>query len=426
MTSMRRLVVPLFLLLLTVPPATATELADAPVRIAAASPEATNDNGQRKFLQTAEGTLELIYGRQVDQIDQIFVTSSEDQGATWSDPIRLSRPTIHARLGSLAEDPGGRLHAAWVDYETVGHVWYAVRTDGVWSQAAKISPGPFYAGSPVIAAEADQVHLIWYASVPDESYDVGSRYEIVHLLNSEGAWGEPNVVSVGGLDALNPTVAQDRQGVVHTAWYERDIGRYQAHYAFFEEQDWRRPDIISPDTSHALGVAMEISPDGTVHLVWEQFADEGPEVHYSSLTDNEWSQPRVLAPSPAIDPVVASDNGGHLFAAWSDRSEIFTSELQDGSWAAATNLGAGTHPTLASGDQVHIAWTRPDGANHEVVTASLLGSPTEGPGSLPDGLVWIGAALLAGAIGLVARFFVGLRRQEASMGTSSTLINSGK
>jgi hypothetical protein len=426
MVARRRYGTSLFLalLLLVGAPAGAAELESTPIRVASGSSEATNDNGQRKFLQTEEGTLELIYGQLENEVDQIFVTSSDDEGSTWTDSIRLSRQEIPARLGSLAEDPDGRLHAAWVDYETVGHVWYAVREDGVWSDAAKISPGPFYAGFPVIAAEADRIHLLWYAAVPDDNYDAGSRYEVIHLLNSEGAWGRPTVVSVGGLDALNPTVAQDRAGVVHTAWYERTVGRYQAHYAFFDKEEWKTPAVISPDTSNALGVAMDISPDGTVHLVWEQFAADGPEVHYSSLADDTWSEPRILASSPAIDPVIASDDNGRLFAAWSDRSAIYTSELQDGSWVAPTNLGPGTNPTLASGEQVRIAWTRPDGAGHEVVTASLLSGLPDDGGGLP-GLVWISAVLVGGAV-VIGMFFLRRRPHDATDGTSSILWNSGK
>lgn len=428
MVARRRYGTPLFLalLLLLGAPAGAAELESTPIRVASGSSEATNDNGQRKFLQTEEGTLELIYGQLENEVDQIFVTSSDDEGSTWADPIRLSRQEIPARLGSLAEDPDGRLHAAWVDYETVGHVWYAVREDGVWSNAAKISPGPFYAGFPVIAAEANRIHLLWYASVPDENYDVGSRYEIIHLLNSEGTWGRPTVVSVGGLDALNPTVAQDRAGVVHTAWYERTVGRYQAHYAFFDQDDWRTPAVISPDTSNALGVAMDIGPDGTVHLVWEQFAEDGPEVHYSALANDRWSEPQILASPPAVDPVIASDDDGRVFAAWSDRSAIYTSELQDGSWMAATTLGPGTHPTLASGERVRIAWTRPDGTGHEVVTASLLSETPEEGSSLPGGLVWISAVLLVSTGAVAWVFFLRRRPHDATDGTSSILWNSGK
>lgn len=427
LARLRSLSVLILLVLLATPAAFSAELADDPVVVARGSAEATNDNGQKKLVQTEEGTLELIFVQRDGQIDQIMVASSSDDGGSWSDPILLSRPGVSARLGSLAEGPDGRLHAAWVDYETVGHVWHAAREAGVWSHPAKISPGSTYAGFPVIAAEADRVHLLWYSSVPDESYDVGSRYEIVHIVNEAGVWGGPTVVSVGGLDALNPTVAQDRAGVVHTAWYERDIGRYQAHYAFLNEAGrWQGPTILSTDASDALGVAMDVDPGGGVHLVWEQFGPGGADVLYSSLGSGSWSLPVILADAPAVDPVIASDDDGHLFAAWSNRQEVFVSELADGEWTSASNLGAGTHPTLASGERVLIAWTRPAAVGHEVVVAGLLSAGPDDGISLPDGLVGASAMLFALALGAMGAFFYRNRRQDAPMGTSSTLINSGK
>ncbi len=400
----------------------AAEPANTPVHVAEAGPRATDDNGQRKLVQTDDGTLELIYVQLEDGVGQIFVTSSADDGRSWSEPVRLSRPGISAALGSLTEDIDGRLHAAWVDRETVGHVWYAVRQAGVWSESAKVSPGPFYAGFPVIATEGGRVHLLWYAAVPDEAYDVGSRYEIIHLVGFEGEWGLPTVVSVGGLDALNPTVAQDRSGVVHTAWYERDVGRYQAHYAFLDEGKWRVPTVVSPDTSNAFGVAMDIGADGTVHLVWEQLTEQGPAAHYSYLADGRWSSPIILAPAPAVDPVLASDDSGRLFAAWSDRASIYFAEMRDGAWATATNLGPGTHPTLAAGNPVHIAWTRPAGAGYEVVVASLGSSVPGESKAVLIGLVGLGIL----GIGAAAMLLLRRRRQEAATGMSSTLTNSGK
>jgi hypothetical protein len=392
--------------LLGVAPAGATELAGEPVRVAAGSSEATNDNGQRKLIQTSAGNLELIFVQQVDEIDQIVVASSADSGETWSEPVKLSRDGIPARLGSLAEGPDGRLHAAWVDYETVGHVWYAVRADGTWSPASKISPGPTYAGFPVLAAEGDLVHVLWYSSVPDEAYDVGSRYEIIHVINTAGVWGpRTTVVSQGGLDALNPAIAQDRDGVVHAAWYERDIGRYQAHYAYWLDGRWQGTSIVSTDASDALGVAMDVDPAGTVHLVWEQFGATGADLLSSSRTAGGWSTPATLAAAPAVDPVIASDDDGHLFAAWSNREEVFLSQWKNGRWAEAENLGAGVHPTLAPGERVRIAWTRPAGANYEVVTAAVLGAAAEEGISLPDSLVWTSGALFALAVGAMAVFF---------------------
>lgn len=229
-------------------------------------------------------------------------------------------------------------------------------------------------------------------------------------MNAAGEWGSPTVVSVGGLDALNPAVTRDRAGVVHAAWYERNVGRYQVHYAFLDDGEWQVPSTISPDTSDALGVAIDVGPDGTVHLVWEQFEEAGPEVRYSFLTDAQWSPSVVLAPAPAVDPVIATDDSGRLFAAWSDRQRVYAAELQDGLWVETVDLGPGTNPALAAGDPVHIAWTRPTETGYEVVVAALTSSLVGDGVSVLQALLWFGAAALLtalGAVGVLARRRVG-------------------
>lgn len=176
--------------------------------------DATDGNGQRKLVTGPGGTMYIIFGAPRDGASTMMVSRSEDAGSTWELDAVLSRPGIRAGLGSLAFDSFGTLHATWVDYETVGHVWYAARTAGTWTESAKISPGLDYAGFPVVVAGRDTVHVLWYAAQPDDAYRHGSLYEIRHTSQTAQGWTEPVLVSVGSADSLNPSAVTDQEGYV--------------------------------------------------------------------------------------------------------------------------------------------------------------------------------------------------------------------
>ena len=188
---------------------------DLVVAVTGVSSDATEDNGQQKLAQSPDGTLFLAYSAPNSEAEpfsgskyagagdageSVFVARSDDGGGTWTTEARISRGLVPARLAAIAAGPEGRVHASWVDFETVGHVWHAVRDNGTWQPGEKVSPGPFYAGFPALAISEDAVHLLWYAAPPDEETDHGSRYEIRHTINSGEGWTEPVLVSKNSQD----------------------------------------------------------------------------------------------------------------------------------------------------------------------------------------------------------------------------------
>ncbi|MEE9163981.1 MAG: exo-alpha-sialidase, partial [Thermoplasmata archaeon] len=73
----------------------------------------------------------------VEHLD-VVVVRSEDEGTTWSDPVRINDDLTgqEQRMVSLAVDPDDRLHAAWYDNRTGNlNIFYSNSTDGgrTWS-----------------------------------------------------------------------------------------------------------------------------------------------------------------------------------------------------------------------------------------------------------------------------------------------------
>ena len=348
------------------------------------SAEATDSNGQRKLALAPDGTLYLAFVAPTDGVDRVFVTSSADEGLTWREPVRLSREGIRAGLPSIATDDGGDVHVAWVDYETVGHVWYSRLTAGVWKPGSKISPGPNYAGLPVLAAKPADVDVLWYATRPDDaSAGHGSIYEIRHTRNVNGQWSDPGLLSSGTFDALNPTLAQDESGAIHAAWYERtgppeslfEPGRqsYRVHYALLNGDRSEDRDVISPAESDATAAAVEVGPNGDVHLVWSQFVAGVPKLAYSrrSRSHDSWSDPLFVSEGPTTDPVVATDGLGIPVVAWTEEGRIHIAS-PGASSPTMLIVGSGRFPVLMSGIEPYVAWTRQVGSAYQLVIGRIF------------------------------------------------------
>lgn len=340
--------------------------------ISEVSAGATTGNGQRKLVTGPDGMMYIIYIAPRDGAEAAVVSRSDDGGSTWTEETVLSRPGIRAGLGSLAFDEAGTLHATWVDYETVGHVWYADRTGTSWSNGTKISPGPTYAGFPVVTVGNDTVHVLWYAAKPDATYRHGSLYEIQDISQTENGWSDPVVVSRGSDDALNPSADEDSQGNIHSAWYQIENETYQINTAVWNGERWTDPDTVSAAPANAKQVSITVGPDDTVYMAWGQLRGDGVNgIAFARQLETAWAESESLSPGPAADPVVAADSKSNVFVAWTSDNNVILRRWDGTQWELPETIGVGGSPTLAPGDPVTLAWTRPAGTGYEVVVTAL-------------------------------------------------------
>lgn len=365
------------------------------VAVRTVSADATSDNGQRKLARAEDGTLYLAYSAPNDGVEQVHVSKSLDQGQSWKPEIVLGQPGIWSDLAALASAPG-RVDATWVDYSTVGHVWYSSLQDGEWEAFRKISPGPDYAGFPVIAIKDGVPSVAWYAAAPSEETQHGSEYEIRHTMLTPDGWTEPELLSTGSRDALNPSMALGEDGTLQVAWFQDTIDVYGIHASSLEDDTWTTPELLSVPEQTATGASIELDSMGRSHAVWEQTADGTLGVGYAMQVGGRWQTMELLTSEGASDPVVAVDGEDRIYVLWSQEGRIIARVL-DGRWSEPIDLGQGTNPTSLSGENVFAAWTRPVSGSFELVTSPLRLSSSS-PGQELAGWVLAAAALAFGSM----------------------------
>ena len=371
---MARVVALLAVMLLSFPLAAAAQAVVAD-RV---SEEATEGNSQPKMGRDASGAVHLTYVKPAGGFDQIFVASTSDGGATWRS-TQLTRRAVHSRYPSLAIEPDGILHAAWTTYEPTGHVYYARFSAGRWSAPVKISPGNAYAGVPAIAVAPNRdVHLVWYG-IRDQAPQVltrhGSIYEILYSRLSGGRWTAAEIISPGVPDSINPALAVDTSGALHSAWYQFDIRAYQVQYAR-RRAKWELPHQITTGTADAFSVALALGPGDRVYVVWERRAQSGIQIFFAEGPDR-WSTPTAISgTAPAYTPTVAVDVRGRVYVAWESEGRLQLRRRTD-RWLdieRVTEEGQNRYAILAArGEAVDLIWTQEIGGTHRLRFASVAG-----------------------------------------------------
>jgi hypothetical protein len=363
----------IFLLAVALPAAAQTVVADH------VSAEATEGNSQPKFGRDAAGGIYLTYVKPVAGVDQIFIASSPDGGRRWRN-TQLTRRALHSRYPALAVEPDGTLHAVWTTYEPIGHVYHSRFSGGRWSAPAKISPGDAYAGVPAIAvAPNHDLHVVWYGirnQAPQVRTRHGSIYEIMYTGLVRGRWSSPVVISPGIPDSINPALAIDRSGGLHSAWYQFDARAYQVRYARSRQGRWENPQQITTGPVDAFAVALALGPADRVFLVWEHRSPGRAEIYFAEGPDR-WNTPTPISgPEPSSHPSVAVDAGGRVFVAWESAGRLQLRRRTD-RWLGIERVmqdGQNRYPILAAGgEDVDLMWTQEIGGTPRLRFVSLGG-----------------------------------------------------
>jgi hypothetical protein len=261
----------------------------------------------------------------------IFFARSHDGGASFAEPVNLSRSRAGDGKGRISKDvwhngsldltigPDGTLYVAWTEYE--GTLWFSRSNDRGhhFTQPMRVSGSRDQpARGPALAAGRDNsVYLAWTIG-EDNSADV----RIAGSTDGGAAFGESFLLArtPGHSDA--PKVAVDRHGTVHVVHAESAGDPFdRSHVRYTRSRDGAKTFEPPRDISrqHPQGIesaafpALALDDQDGVHVVWEIYHDyradpRGLAFTYSRDGGRTFSPPAIVPGS--IDPSGGS-NGSH-------------------------------------------------------------------------------------------------------------------
>ncbi len=220
---------------------------------------------------------------------EIFFARSTDGGASFGDPVNLSRSEAGDGKGrltrerwsngslDLARGPEGHLYAVWTEYE--GRLWVSRSTDG----GASFSEPVHVAGdderparAPALDVDADgDVHLAWTVGE-----DAAADIRVSTSTDGGRSFEQPLILSGAG-HADAPKLTADSRGRLHLVYGESPdgpLGHYGIRYARKDAGTDRfsEPRTIAAPEGGIESVnfpAIEADATGRLHVIWELFPD---------------------------------------------------------------------------------------------------------------------------------------------------------
>lgn len=339
-------------------------------------------------------------------------------GVTWGAEERLTTTSTDSETGlnhtPLARDAAGRLHVVWAEQDGVRgnyQVYTRRRVGGTWATPALVVPVRLEAIGSLLGAKfpsivrgpGDTLHVAWHdyrnggidnceiyakscpAAAPWDT-SVAAEIRLTTTSHPES----------GGDNGLVPTLAADRYGTLHLAWYDfrynGEAGEILYKARLNGAWDTTPGDAADLNVSMTAGdsqfPALAVDNWGNAHLAWQ----DDNRILYAvrnGLT-GAVSAPELLstAAAPAVTPALAVDGTGRLYAAWVDSRDgsrrIYARQKPfGGAWTPerpATPAGFNADEPALAIDRyagVHLAWhdTRVSALNREIfVQAALPGA----------------------------------------------------
>lgn len=222
-------------------------------------------------------------------LDALRLIRSTDGGASWSAPVTVTGDSAFGshNFHALYAAPDGRIYASWLDSHTgnTGSFITSSADQGrTWSTPVRVDAGEACpCCRTAIAASGDgTLYLAWRAVLPGSIRDI-----VVARSSDHGAtWSAPVRVhaddwKIDGCPHAGPALRVDARGRVHVAWWtgrEENPGVYYAHSRDSARTFAAAVPIGVARVSRASHAQLAIGDSGVVVVAWDDGTVRTPRV----------------------------------------------------------------------------------------------------------------------------------------------------
>jgi len=172
------------------------------------------------IMQTADGTIWLVWSANRTGNFDIYYKTSQDNGATWATDKSLNYPETNDRNPSITEAADGKIWFVWVrDKNRNLNIWYKTynATSNSWSATTQVTQdsGDILNSNPsVMQANDGKIWIVW------DSDKVGGQADIYYQTRSPPLFGGSEIIRliVNQEDDLMPSIMQAADGTTWITW----------------------------------------------------------------------------------------------------------------------------------------------------------------------------------------------------------------
>ncbi|WNV06776.1 sialidase family protein [Candidatus Methylospira mobilis] len=269
---------------------------------------------------------------------QVYLSTSQDDGAHFSEPRPLADNPVSQRFPMFAADDDGNIFAAWIDKRNAGTGADGKKLPGAalafaWSRDGGNSFAPVQiADQPAceccrlgLAMGNDGKPVIVYrklfeGGIRDHAVLTFDKDKPGRILRvADDAW------AINGCPHHGPALAVMDDGSYHVAWFTQGAKRQGAFYAY------KKAGATGFSTPLPIGAAGKmagrsylLANGNKLWLVWKEVVEKQTTVYAQMSGDRgrHWSKARMIAETSAYsDHPILINNAGQTWLSWFTRNE---------------------------------------------------------------------------------------------------------
>jgi len=262
---------------------------------------------------------------EMHRLQQTVTEKPVTKETVWTEPIAIYTSVPDAAgqpvsNPSVAVDHKGAVDVVWWA-RGFGEVYFSRSTDGgkSFSKAVNISNTPLGSDHPAIAVDSSgAINVVW-----DDSSLVPFRPEILFTRSTdEGAtWSAPkNISNTPTTSSSRSNIAVDPKGAISVVWI--DGGRVLFTRSTDGGLTWLEPKSVSEQhpPNGLFPPALVIDTGGRTYIAWS-VPNSLSYITRSTDGGATFTSPLpISAGQPTLNPNLAVDRAGTLYAVWSDGS----------------------------------------------------------------------------------------------------------
>ena len=250
--------------------------------------------------------LNVVYGDTTGGVRRVQFIRSEDLGATFSDSKLLSGSSTAAFEPEITVDPDDAINVAWADEDSgAGVIMFSRSTDGgaTFSEPVAVSKGTGSATQVHIASDsAGRLHIVYMQQLGEEEIQVFYARSADHGQT----FSEPVNISNKSEALVNkPLVTTFEDSTVYVA-FQNEVRRDMQVYLMKSEDaglTFSEPKQVSNANNQcgrAHSAAMVVDSEGTLHIVWidasrvQGCSDEGILFYSNSEDGRRFSTEKMI------------------------------------------------------------------------------------------------------------------------------------
>lgn len=266
---------------------------------------------------------------------QINISTSVDQGKSFSEPRSVSSDTASQRFPALSVNPDGRLFIAWIDKRLVaqakktgkhalgGSIAFAWSENmgQSFSQETIAQPNSCECCRIGISVNPQGLPVMIYRAI----FNGNVRDHATQLVLSESQAGPVERVAVDNWETDScphhgPSIAVSSAGTFHVAWFTEGSARTGAYYARSVDsgKNYSPPRVIGNPKAQP-GRPYLLAQDKTIWLVWKEFDGKRAAIFMQRSEDDgvTWSAPKLVAETIGYsDHPLLINNQNQTYLSW--------------------------------------------------------------------------------------------------------------